>query len=62
MNASEKFVAVLKAAKAYLDLYDTPPDAGSTWEVAGNVIDQNNARDDARTRLKNAVENWGAVE
>ena len=55
MNASEKFVAVLKAAKTYVDLYDTPLDAA-------NLSDEINARDTARTRLKNAVENWGLVE
>ena len=51
MNASEKFVAILDAAEAYLKLYE-PKLTGT------NLSELTNARHDARERLKNAVEAW----
>ncbi len=51
MNATERFVAVLDSARAYLKLYETELDSE-------NLSDETNARTDARHRLKIAVESW----
>ena len=53
MNASEKFLAVLDSARAYIKLHEIEL-------TSKNLNDEMNDRHDARERLKNAVEDWDA--
>ena len=53
MNASEKFIAVVDSARDYVKTWETKLD----YE---NMRDEIDKREDARARLKKAVENWDA--